>query len=272
MGGGGEMKKCFSAVCFLIVLYACSKEDSKPFRIGLVNFIIGKVYLIGKDGSEISAKVGLPLDSGMKIKTIGKNSLCEVYIGENAIKLFGDSVVSVDVLAQDADGKSDNTIFRLEKGRVMGIVKTKLLKDDNFEIKTPTCTAAVRGTTFFVSQDKNTSSVSCIDGKVEVSSKKSKPVVVDENETAEISKTLKIKKAEIPKDKAVALKKDSEIKEVTPENKNVFNKINSGDAKTRSKVRQSIKRINSPGKKDSKDNNKDDESGSADLFFFKSND
>ena len=43
-------------------------------------------------------------------------------------------------------------------------------KNDNFQINTPTCTAAVRGTTFFVSHENKSSSVSCIDGKVEVSS------------------------------------------------------------------------------------------------------
>ena len=266
------MKKGVSAICFLLLLSACSKNETKPFRIGLVNFIVGKVYLIGKDGSGISAKVGLPLDSGMKIKTIGKDSICEVYIGDNAIKLFGDSIVSVDFLAQDSETKSDNTIFKLEKGRIMGIVKNKLLKNDNFEVKTPTCTAAVRGTTFFVSQEKNSSSVSCIDGKVEVSAPKSKAgtVVVEENERVDVSKTQKIKKSEIDKDKAVALKKDSEIKEMTPENKKVFERIDSGDVKTRNSVRKNINEINSPNKKDKGNNDK--EGGSADIFFFKSND
>ena len=266
------MKKGVWAICLLLLLSACSKNETKPFRIGLVNFIVGKVYLIGKDGSEASAKVGLPLDSGMKIKTIGKNSICEVYIGSNAIKLFGDSIVSVDVLAHDLETNSDKTIFKLEKGRIMGIVKNKLMKNENFEINTPTCTAAVRGTTFFVSQEKNTSTVSCIDGKVEVASPKSKPVVVDKNEKAEVSKTQKIKKSEIAKDKAVALNKDSEIKEVTPENKKVFEKVDSGDSKERESVRKKVNRINSPNKKDGKLKGKEDDSGSADVFFFKSND
>ncbi|HPW51393.1 MAG TPA: FecR family protein [Spirochaetota bacterium] len=267
------MKKGVAAICLLFALSACSKNETKPFKIGLVNFVLGKVYLIGKDGTEISAKAGLPLDSGMKIKTVGKDSICEVYIAENAIKLFGDSIVSVDVLAHDSEAESDNSIFKLEKGRVMGIVKNKLMKNDNFQINTPTCTAAVRGTTFFVSHEKKSSSVSCIDGKVEVSSPKSKPVVVEENERAEVSKTQKIKKSDIDKDKAVALKKDSKIKELTPENKETFTKIDSGDAKSRDSVRKKIKRINYPNKKDSKGNSKDDdESGSADVFFFKSND
>ena len=265
------MKKGVAAICLLFALSACSKNETKPFKIGLVNFIVGKVYLIGKDGTEITAKAGLPLDSGMKIKTVGKDSICEIYIAENAIKLFGDSIVSVDVLVHDLDANSDNTIFKLEKGRVMGIVKNKLMKKDNFQINTPTCTAAVRGTTFFVSHDKKSSSVSCIDGKVEVSSPKSKPVVVEENERAEVSKTQKIKKSDIDKDKAVALKKDSEMKEVTPENKEMFSKIDSGDVKARESVRKRIKRINSSRNQDGKDN-KDDDGGSADVFFFKSND
>ncbi|HQE60533.1 MAG TPA: FecR family protein, partial [Spirochaetota bacterium] len=181
------------------------------------------------------------------------------------------SIVSVDVLAHDSEAESDNTIFKLEKGRVMGIVKNKLMKKDNFQINTPTCTAAVRGTTFFVSHDKKSSSVSCIDGKVEVSSPKSKPVVVEENERAEVSKTQKIKKSDIDKDKAVALKKDSEMKEVTQENKEMFSKIDSGDVKARESVRKRVKRINSSRNQDGKDN-KDDDGGSADVFFFKSND
>lgn len=59
----------------------------------------------------------------------------------------------------------------------------KLSKDDRFGKVTPCANAAVRGTEFFVTKND----ISCLDGKVEVTSVKSKhasPVTIADGESA----------------------------------------------------------------------------------------
>jgi ABC-type uncharacterized transport system substrate-binding protein len=64
------MKRWTFLTALLIVLIAvsgCGKVEKKPYRVGLINFITGKALVIGRNGAENPAKVGMPVDIGMKI-------------------------------------------------------------------------------------------------------------------------------------------------------------------------------------------------------------
>jgi hypothetical protein len=86
--------------------------------------------IIGANGAETPARPGLPLDKGMKIKTIGKKSICEVYFNDNAIKVFGDSEVRVEWLTHNMKTNADETALIVNKGRVFAKVAHKFMKDD----------------------------------------------------------------------------------------------------------------------------------------------
>jgi hypothetical protein len=255
-----------SLILAIAIAAGCSRTE-KPYRVGLVNLVVGKAFIIGKNGGETPAKTGMPLDVGMKIKTSGRNSLCEIYFNENAIKVFGDSIVSVERLTYNMKSESDETSLSLEKGRCFARVSKKLMKEDSFIVKTPVCVAAVRGTDFFISDSGSVSTVSCLDGKVEIRdrAKKGNSVVVSNKEEAKTSKGKAAKKNDIAAKRSDSLKKVSDIKPVTSENKIMFDRLDKGDKAAVREVKSSIEKLSgTPVDKEKKDDH------NTDLFFFKS--
>lgn len=144
----------------------CKKEEKKPEAKGFINFLNGSVT-IDSAGTKTPAKVGDELKAGMKVIT-GDKSFADIYFGENAVKVVENSVVEISKLVKDVQS-GEKTVLGLESGKIFARVVKKLSKNDEFQVKTPTAVAAIRGTDFVVTQKDNKSNVACLNGKVQVS-------------------------------------------------------------------------------------------------------
>ena len=172
------MKKLITILTVVFLASGCSSKTEKKIMIGLVNFVVGNVAIISADGKETQAAPGIPIDRGMKIRAQGDNSICEIYIDENIIKVFGNTEVSIDTLTRDKKTEVEKTYLSLKRGRGFFKIQNRLMKDQEFVVKTSTCTAAVRGTEFFVMDSGRASTVACLEGKVQVKSiKQNKPEI-----------------------------------------------------------------------------------------------
>ena len=268
------MNKLITAAVLIstvLMMAGCSKkkEEVKPYRVGLVNFTVGKVFIVGAGGKEFPARIGLPVDEGMKIRTVGKASMCELYIKDTAVKVFGDTVLDFDRIGYDKARKGEQTVMTLENGRMFARVAKKLSADDRFAVKTQTVVAAVRGTDFFVSRSKTGSSVSCLDGKMEVREKSSadkKPVVINNGEKADAPKGKNLASAEIAKDAQKNLSKEAEVRPVEKTNSDLFERLDKNDTSALNSLRGKIKELSGAEVKKEKSAEKPD----IDLFFFKS--
>ena len=253
-----------------LLIAGCSKQnDVKPYRVGLVNFTVGKVFIVGAGGKEFPARVGLPIDEAMKIRTVGKNSLCELYIRDTVVKVFGGTVLSIDRLGYDKEHKGEQTVMTLENGRMFTRVIKKLSSEDRFAVKTHTVVAAVRGTDFFVSIGTAGSSVVCLDGKMEVREKTAagkKPVVISGGEKAETVHGKGFASAEIKRDTKNSLEKDAQVRPVEKSNSDIFERLEKNDASALKSLRQKIEDLSGSNMKKEKNESKPD----IDLFFFKS--
>ena len=248
---------------FFICSTGCSKHEAKPYRIGLVNVVSGKVLVTGSGGKVFPAAVGTPLDEGMRIRTEGKNSFCEIYIRDTAVKLFGDTAVNVSRLRYDKAG-GERTAMSLDDGRLFIRVVRKLSKEDRFAIRTPMCVAGVRGTEFFVTK----SDVSCLDGKMEVQSIKAKgslPVTIADGEAAKASAG-SVKKSSIDKETQKKLSSDAAVKPVEKKNQELFDRLDAGDKSALSELRGKLRTMSGSDAPKEKKEDKPD----VDLFFFKS--
>ena len=246
-----------------LVFGGCAKSAGKPYRVGLVNFVTGTVQITGHGGKVFDAKVGTPLDEGMKIRTVGKGALCEVYIRDTALKIFPDSELDISRLGYAKDGTGEQTAMSLSEGKLFVRVAKKITKDDRFGVKTPLCVAAVRGTEFFVTKNE----IACLDGKVEVRSVKSKnaaPVTIEDGEGA--APTAKdVKKKDISKDAAKKLEADAKVKPVEAKNQALFDRLDKGDSSALKNLKARIREMSGGAEK-----KKDEEKPDIDLFFFKS--
>lgn len=143
----------------------CKKQDTLAPREGLVNFTIGDVKIVSSGGTQ-DAKVGDAIKEGMKLVTKGDKSQADVFFGENAIKVLGNTTVEVKKLIANLTQNSEKTELFVNNGGMFSSVK-KLAKNDDYVVKSPTTTAGVRGTEFLVEEQGGKANVSCIEGKVE---------------------------------------------------------------------------------------------------------
>ncbi|HOA06795.1 MAG TPA: FecR domain-containing protein [Spirochaetota bacterium] len=210
------MKKIIVMALSSVILFSYCTKKEKKYTIalsGIINFTVGDVSLKDSSG-ERKASVGDQVLSGTVIITKGVKSMTDIYIGENAVKIMGDSRVSFDSLIADGKTGSETVSIIVENGKTFNRIIKKLSKDDSFTVKTKTAVAAVRGTEFFVSDENGKTNVSCLDGKISVSDSKGAEVILEKNEQAIVSSDSDIVKKQIEADEINRLKILSEIKEI----------------------------------------------------------
>ena len=199
------MKKLsIAGILLLFVLPSmnCKKQDTIAPREGLVNFTIGDVKLVSAAGSQL-AKVGDAVKEGMKIVTKGDKSQADVFFGENAIKILGNTTVEVKALVANLTQNTEKTELFVNNGVVFSSVK-KISKNDDYVVKSPTTTAGVRGTEFLVEEQAGKANISCIDGKVECvnNTKTDDPaVIIEKNEEVVIQPGQNMVKQQIDSDR-----------------------------------------------------------------------
>jgi hypothetical protein len=206
-------RKIIFAVLILAVAVSCKqKTGKKEFAIafsGIVNFVQGKVSF-EKDGIKGLLKVGDSINDGMRIVTEGEKSLADIYLGEDAIRIAGNSSLLFSKLSMINNGQSSELL--VEKGNVFSKITRKLSKDESYTVRTPHAIAAVRGTEFLVSEVNGKSNVACLDGKVEVrdSALASRTVTLDQKEEVDVAGSDLVKQ-QISDDKLRILKNLSDI-------------------------------------------------------------
>lgn len=217
------MKRIVSLVAVISLCaigFNCKKEDKSVERQGLVNFIVGDVKLISKDGKENKANIGDAVKQGMKIKTVGKKSVAEIYFDENAVKVLGDTTVEITSLLTYVKDNRRETAFTVEKGQFFSKVTQKLAKGDSYVVKTPTTTAGVRGTDFLISEEEGKGNVAVLDGNVEVKNNTTPgkpPVIVASKEEVDVPTGKDMVKKQLSDDRLRALNILLEIKAMREE-------------------------------------------------------
>jgi hypothetical protein len=209
-------RKIIYAVLMLAVAVSCTqKTEQKEFAVafsGIVNFIQGKVTF-EKGDTKGPLKVGDKIDEGMRIITTGDKSVADIYLGENAVRIAGNSSLLFSKLSMIKDGLTSELL--VENGNVFSKITKKLGKDESYTVKTPHAVAAVRGTEFLVSEVNGKSNVACLDGKVEVkdAALANRTVTLDPKEEVDVAGSDLVKK-QISDDKMRILKNLSDIRAI----------------------------------------------------------
>jgi hypothetical protein len=199
-----------------VCVFGCKKESKPPLAVavnGIINFVTGTVKLEVK-GAVTDAKIGDTVVEGAKISTVGSKSIAEIYIGDHAIKVTGDSSIAFPRLVLLNGGQV--TDLSVTKGGVFSKITKKLDKNDSFTVRTPTAVAAVRGTEFMVEETDGKSNIACVDGKVEVADTQNaeKNVVLDAKEEVTVDKGGDLVKKQIESDKLIRLQLIANIKDI----------------------------------------------------------
>ena len=164
------MKKITLLVVLLsiFVSFGCFKKRDATVREGIINGVVGNV-IITKNKKSVQAKVGDIVVVGMTLETKAK-SIVHVRFGENMIRLSENTILVVEQLDASITANNEQTSFKLRVGEVFSIVGRRLTAGDFYQVRTNTTIVGVRGTEFVVSTWGEMSKISCITGKVDVTS------------------------------------------------------------------------------------------------------
>lgn len=153
----------------VMVITSCGGgEDKKPANVNNAKllFAVGDVQVGLKEAWQ-PGQQNMPLTEGHEIKT-GNSSQCNIVIGNDSyISIKEKSHVVLSTLFKNAAG-TENTSVELKVGKTV-VNPKKLLKGDEFRVKTPTAIAAVRGTQFVIdTKPQGRMKVAVVSGKVEL--------------------------------------------------------------------------------------------------------
>ncbi|HNX59175.1 MAG TPA: PQQ-binding-like beta-propeller repeat protein [Spirochaetota bacterium] len=162
-----------NAMCGIVVLcsvlaLSCggrSDADNSPKNAKVV-FSVGDVK-VEKSGKAVIAQADMEIADGSLIVT-GNKSQCNLLLGTDSyISIKEKTRMKIDSIVKSVSGKESSSVD-LKVGRIV-INPKKLLKDEEFRVKTPTAVAAVRGTKFVVAQEEGVAAkISVVEGKVEL--------------------------------------------------------------------------------------------------------
>lgn len=155
------MKKYIVAISVVmtgVLIGGCSLKEVDEYA--MVTFMIGDVKK-----NSVEVQMGDIIKENDIIVT-ADNSFCDVKIGESIIRIK--SLTNVKISTLFKKGNVENTTLGLDSGKMLCKPK-KLLKEENFVVKTPTAVAGVRGTQFSIEADKEqTTRIKVFKGEVKV--------------------------------------------------------------------------------------------------------
>lgn len=187
------IKKILILSTFFLALVNYLNAVDEDYSIAYINDYEGECEIKrkGKDITEAVTDIYIPLYEGDIVIT-GMGSIAEIIFDDSSIvKLDPESKILIKDLTRD---KNNRTIINLLKGKIIAIVK-KLLKEEEFTVKTKLAIAAVKGTEFIV-ETGDEEKVGVYEGQVEVSGidtegKSLNKVIVGKDKETVISKKLR---------------------------------------------------------------------------------
>jgi hypothetical protein len=160
------IKKFLILSIFFLIFINYINAMEEDYSVAYINDYEGECEIKrkGKDISEAISDIYVPLYEGDVVIT-GMGSSAEIIFDDSTIvRLDPESKILIKDLTRE---KNKKTIIDLLKGKIIAIVK-KLIKEEEFTVKTKMAMAAVKGTEFIV-EAGDEEKVGVYEGQVEVS-------------------------------------------------------------------------------------------------------
>ena len=166
------MNKKPLTVCLIIILSALFLANVYAGSVAKIKRIDGKVSVLKKGAEKWrTARVNMPLSEGDAVYS-RKESFAEIVYSSGAILRMDEDT---KIIIKKATEKKSKTATPL--GNVWANMRKLVVSKKEFELESPTATAAIRGTVFQMNTDKDSSTdVSVYEGKVAVGPSKKKEV------------------------------------------------------------------------------------------------
>jgi hypothetical protein len=194
------------AALLLFAVLFCISCKAKSDEISLITLFVGDVQVKSGDAGFRPAKLRQTINKNDEIKT-GEKSLAVIQLGtEGIVQLSENSAVTMKSLLNE----KTREVF-LGKGMVLSRID-KLLKGCEYQVKTPTVIAAVRGTQFIVRISAGKSIVALDRGTVLVALVQTgEKASIDAGKAAEVTDKIQVRDISVPEKKELERLQSLEI-------------------------------------------------------------
>jgi hypothetical protein len=211
------------ALIFSLAPVSCKKKVEKQY-VMVTKFVLGDVKVKSLAGIR-ALQPGDGIEVASTVIT-GKGSLIDIQYGNKGVfRINENSELKVERLISTPE--KDDSAMTMGKGRVF-VVMSKFKKGSSLKIKTPTAVASVRGTSFRVSAEKESSRIDVLSGKIRVNPVQKGRVIEEVEKEVEQNKTVELDEKEVEeivtkkkKEITIAVLKTEEIDEIREEAKNI---------------------------------------------------
>jgi len=188
-----------------ILLLNCGKREPSAGNINACILFSSGDVKISRNGAETGVLPGNPVREGDRIST-GERSFLVIQITDrDIVRISSNSVFEIRSIMN----RNDVKLF-LERGEVISKV-SRLEKNDNFMVQTPSVIAGVRGTEFSVTVSAAEERVAVLKGNVVVSLITEEKKLTHSEKVAAQGNTIVIKKgSDIPEFVTVAISKEEQ--------------------------------------------------------------
>ncbi|HOO73079.1 MAG TPA: FecR family protein [Spirochaetota bacterium] len=183
---------CITLIAVSLSVVSCKKEtpvdETKPAVKGIVLFSVGEVALLKEGQTEVPLEIQATVGSGDTVKTGAKSFTTIQFEDKGLIRIQENTTLCLTSLFGEGNGE-----LLLKNGQVLTKIN-RLMKGEQFQIKTPTAVASVRGTEYSTSYKNGRSLIAVKQGKVAVATKEAaaegaeadytEKVVIEEGNTA----------------------------------------------------------------------------------------
>ncbi len=173
----------FGLLLLIVVFIFLSHSLAIVQRVAVVDSLTGSAEVVKNgEGPPVGLKVGQLVHAGDVIRT-GADGSVELrwarWAGGMRIKVGPNTTFTVKRSVVNRSSKDAESRLRVDAGTIWVRIRKALTGKSKFEVETPTAVAAVRGTTFSVTVERDgTSQVTVWKGAVEVAGAKGGAVVV----------------------------------------------------------------------------------------------
>lgn len=145
-----------SLLCFAIALMVATTASGEGGTYGVLMVVKGDVQILnGKTGKTEPAKVGSKIFPDDTI-IAGKDSRAKiVMVDKNVLNVSPESKIKIDKYEYKPEAEKKNVLLNVMYGKVRATVNQKYDGEKNqFQVKTPSAVAGVRGTDFLTSYNR----------------------------------------------------------------------------------------------------------------------
>ncbi|MCS6984002.1 MAG: FecR family protein [Leptospiraceae bacterium] len=169
------------------LIVGCKKEKAAKLeeRFGVVTFTSGNENYVERGPDRLIAKAGTLVKNQDRVKT-GIKSRMDIQLQEGvALSLKEESEISIEDLSELMQGETQDKLY-LSRGAIF-VKIIKLNQGSQFQVRTPTLVASVRGTAFYLKSSKKSSSLAVTEGRVEITTSQGEKKEISQGEKANVA-------------------------------------------------------------------------------------